>query len=56
MKKVYVFLLTVLLGLILSCEKDVKPADVKPVQDIKKKTNRLIIRGTEEPVSVNPNL
>ena len=56
MKKVYIFLLTVLLGLVLSCEKTKKPADTDPVQEIKKKNNRLIIRGTEEPVSVNPNL
>lgn len=56
MKKFYVFLLTVLLGFALSCKKDEKVSDEKPVQDIKKKTNRIIIRGTEEPVSVNPNL
>ena len=56
MKKVYIFLLTALLGLVLSCEKTGKPADVEPPHEIKKRTNRLIIRGTEEPVSVNPNL
>ena len=56
MKKVYIFLLTILLGLVLSCEKTGKPADVDPPQEIRKKTNRLVIRGTEEPVSVNPNL
>ena len=56
MKKAYVFLLMFLLGLVLSCEKDKKPADIEPVQGIKRKTNRLIIRGTEEPVSVNPSL
>ena len=56
MKKVYIFLLTILLGLVLSCEKTGKPTDVDPPQEIRKKTNRLVIRGTEEPVSVNPNL
>ena len=56
MKKVYIFLLTALLGLVLSCEKAGKPADEQPPHEIKKRTSRLLIRGTEEPVSVNPNL
>ena len=50
MKKVYIFLLTALLGLVLSCEKTKKTADTDPVQAIKKKNNRLIIRRTEETV------
>jgi oligopeptide transport system substrate-binding protein len=56
MKKFYVSLLIILLNLTLSCKKDMEIDDIKPVQEIKRKTNRIRIRGTEEPVSVNPNL